>query len=53
MQAYLLNNIREHQLNSSTVKVKLSTCLTNHHAMKKYPVLNYAPRHEDVWRVEL
>jgi hypothetical protein len=31
------------------VKVKLSLCLTKYHAITTYPVLNQAPRHEDVW----
>jgi len=29
--------------------VKLSLFLTKYQAMKMYPVLNQAPRHEDVW----
>jgi len=29
--------------------VNLSLCLANYHAMKTYPVLNQAPRHEDEW----
>jgi len=38
---------------SDVVKIKLSLCLTKYHAMKAYPLLNYAPRYEDVlgeWR---
>jgi hypothetical protein len=30
------------------VKVKLSLGLTKYHSKKSYPVLNYAPSHEDV-----
>jgi len=30
--------------------VKLSPCLTKHHALNPYPVLNEASRHEDVLR---
>jgi hypothetical protein len=33
---------------ASKVKVNLSLCLTKYHAMKTYPVLNQAPRYEDV-----
>jgi hypothetical protein len=29
-------------------KAKLSLCLTKHHTMKTYPVLNKAPHHENV-----
>jgi hypothetical protein len=29
--------------------VKLFLCLTKHHSVKTYPVLNWAPHHEDVW----
>jgi len=29
--------------------VKLFLYLTKYHAMETYPVLNYAPHHEDVW----
>jgi hypothetical protein len=31
-----------------TCKAKLPMCLTKYHAMKTYPLLNYAPRREDV-----
>jgi len=30
------------------VKVKLSLCLTKHHIMKVYLLLNYSPCHEDM-----
>jgi hypothetical protein len=31
------------------IMLKLSLCVTKYHAMKTYPVLNEAPRHEDLW----
>jgi hypothetical protein len=32
----------------SKVKIKLRLCLTKHHAMKAYSVLNLTSHHEDV-----
>jgi hypothetical protein len=34
---------------SSYGKVNISLCLDKYDTMKTYPVLNKAPRHEDVW----
>jgi len=35
------------------VKVKLSLRLSKYQAMETYPVLNYTPRHGDIWGVEV
>jgi hypothetical protein len=38
---------RTHSRHKGKVKVNLFLCKTKYHAMKMYPVLNYAPCHED------
>jgi len=35
------------------VKVKSSLCLIKYHAMTECPLLNQAPRYEDVWGVDV
>jgi len=43
---------KKKKLNRVKLKVKLSLCLTKHHATKRYYLLKQGPRYEDVWRSE-